>query len=128
MTYIQPLFPSLLLLLLIASFRIRPALTRSLVAASAVALFLCSWPPIAFLLLLPFESAYEMHAPADKNVEAIVVLSSAWFPPYPPLPTPILGTDTYERCAYAAWLHNHWNSVPVLATGGGSRGYEPCTL
>ncbi|HYZ86286.1 MAG TPA: YdcF family protein [Bryobacteraceae bacterium] len=69
-----------------------------------------------------------MRPPDDRSVGAIVVLSSAWFPPYPPLPTPILGTDTFERCAYAAWLHNHWQHVPVLASGGGSRGYMPYSL
>lgn len=128
MTYSQPLYPILLLCLIYACVRQARSRGRAFALASAIAVTLCSWPPAAYFVLLPFESRYPMHAPEDRNVQAIVVLSSAWFPPYPPLPTPILGTDTFERCAYAAWLHKRWNPVPILASGGGSRGYQPYAL
>src|SRR5947209_7607614 len=26
--------------------------------------------------------------------------------------------ETYERCELAAWLHNNWHPLPVLACGG----------
>jgi uncharacterized SAM-binding protein YcdF (DUF218 family) len=92
------------------------------VVLCAAGLFLFSWPPAAWLALFPFELPYPNYAPTDKNVQAIVVLSSSVFPPTPPRPTAILGSDTLERCQYAAWLYKNWVHVPVLATGGGSHG------
>ncbi len=125
MTYFQPLFPLLLLILLFSAFSMRPDKARLWVRASALALFLISWPPAASLVSWPLQAPYSSLPPADNNVEVIVVLSSSVFPPTPPRPTAVLGSDTYERCEYAAWLHNNWRHVPVLATGGGSRGGVP---
>ena len=101
------------------------ASSRPVLVASAVLLFFFCWPPAAWLALQPFESRYSQTPPSDHDVEAIVVLSSAVFLPSPPRPTAILGTDTYERCKYAAWLNMHWKQVPVLASGGGSNGGTP---
>lgn len=128
MSYSQPLFPLLLGISILCAFAVPSGTRRRMLLASIGALFLCAWPPFAWLMLWPFEHHYAMKAPDDRNVEAIVVLSSAVFPPYPPLPTAILGSDTFERTAYAAWLHTHWRAVPVLATGGGSRGGVPYAI
>lgn len=128
MSYSQPLFPLLLAILLASAIRVPAGGPRRALLASLALLFLSSWPPFACLLLLPLEGRYPMQPPTDRDVEAIVVLSSAVFPPYPPLPTAILGTDTFERTAYAAWLYNHWHAVPVLASGGGSRGAQPYAI
>lgn len=125
MSYSQPLLPLLLGISVLCAFSVPAGARRRLILASIGALFLCAWPPFAWLILWPFEKQYAMKIPDDKNVEAIVVLSSAVFPPYPPMPTAILGSDTFERTAYAAWLQTHWRAVPVLATGGGSRGGVP---
>lgn len=125
MTYFQPLFSSLILILLFFAFVQRPAKGRSWFRSSAVTLFLISWPPVAGLILWVFQAPYSTLPPTDHNVEAIIVLAGAVFPPAPPLPKAMLGSDTYQRCEYAAWLHNNWQAVPVLTTGGGSRGTIP---
>lgn len=122
MSYSQPMLTLLLGIAFLSAMSVPAGTRRRILVGSVLALVLWAWPPFAWLVLLPFESRYEKKAPEDKDVEAIVVLSSAVFPPYPPLPTSILGSDTFERTAYAAWLHTHWRAVPVLATGGGSRG------
>ena len=125
MSYLQPLLPLvLILLLLIALVEFRS--TRRLSSFIGITiLILVSWPPVAWLALRPFESLYPMHPPDPGGAQAIVVLSSSVFPPFPPRPTPILGEDTYERCRYAAWLHHHVLPAPVLASGGGSRSGVP---
>lgn len=128
MSYLEPLYPLLLVVTIWFAARTAPNRDRNRLLAVLLVLFLVSWPPLAWLLLWPIESRYSHRPPVDKNVQAIVVLSSAVFPPDPPLPEAILGSDTYERTAYAAWLHKHWKAVPVLATGGGSRGMKPYAL
>src|SRR5256885_1650338 len=102
MTYFQPLLPAILLILLVTVIRLvtvsRPAkrIWRSGAIAAAVALLLIPSPPVAFFFLYPLQSGYSDRAPTDRSASAIVVLSSAVFPPTPPRPTAILGTDTYE--------------------------------
>jgi uncharacterized SAM-binding protein YcdF (DUF218 family) len=54
-----------------------------------------------------------------KGAEVIVVLSSSILPPSLPRTTALAGSDTYERCFYAAWLHLHRSPLPILASGGG---------
>jgi uncharacterized SAM-binding protein YcdF (DUF218 family) len=121
MTYTQPLFTvSLLIVLLVLAHRWRSGkLQKPLAPFLALGLvFLISWPPAAEVVARVFEAQYPPRPYPADNGGAIVVLSSAVFPPCPPIPTPRLGADTYERCQYAAWLHTHWRALPVLACGG----------
>jgi hypothetical protein len=56
--------------------------------------------------------------PTDKQAGAIVVLAGAVHDPFPPLPLPLLGSSTYERCRYAAWLYHEWHPLPLVPSGG----------
>jgi uncharacterized SAM-binding protein YcdF (DUF218 family) len=47
-----------------------------------------------------------------------VVLSSAVETPHYERPYPLPDHDTYSRCRFAAWLHQHWKPLPILACGG----------
>jgi uncharacterized SAM-binding protein YcdF (DUF218 family) len=117
-TYTQPFFPFLLICTVagVVAYRKRP--TPKFVVVLALALFFFCWQPTAGLALLALEAGYPQRPPSDHAVQAIVVLSSQILPPVAPRTTAILGPDTYERCMYAAWLYQHWNAVPVLASGG----------
>lgn len=122
MTYLQPVFPLLLLLALVQAIRCRRSLAppafRGL-ALAVVALFLASWEPAAWLLSRCLEGRYPPRGYPTGDAGAIVVLASAVYPPSPPMPDPRAGADTYERCQYAAWLFKHWKPLPILASGGG---------
>lgn len=61
----------------------------------------------------------------QAETQAIVVLASKVYPASPPLPTPRLGSDTFERCVYAAWLYKNWRPLPILATGGTNHSDTP---
>ena len=56
---------------------------------------------------------------SEPAPQAIVVLSSPYEPPRPERPFPVPDHETVERCAFAAWLHQRWPALPVLACGGG---------
>jgi len=122
MTYLQPLFPVLLFFGLFQIVRHRRSMNspgvRGLMLV-LIALFLASWQPAAWLFSRGFEGWYPPKDYPTEDAGAIVVLASAIYPPCPPIPTPRAGSDTYERCQYAAWLHRHWKPLPVLASGGG---------
>jgi uncharacterized SAM-binding protein YcdF (DUF218 family) len=121
MTYTQPLFALLLSIALgmLVNRWWTGKLQRPrgpLVALGA--LFLVSWAPAAALVTRVLESQNPPRPYPAESGEAIVVLSSAAYLAHPPLSTPMLGADTYERCHYAAWLHTHWRALPILACGG----------
>jgi len=122
MTYIQPLLPILLLIAVCASafsWGVTRAKSHRILVLAVAALLLCSWPPAAWLATRPFEMRYSPHPRLPEDAQALVVLSSAVYPESPPLPAARLGSDTFERCQYAAWLYSHWRNLPVLASGGG---------
>jgi uncharacterized SAM-binding protein YcdF (DUF218 family) len=57
--------------------------------------------------------------------QAIVVLAAGVDPPSFEQPYPLPDRETYNRCEHAAWLHKHWQPLPVLACGGpGPDGHE----
>ncbi len=124
MTYVQPFFPVLIALTAVSILLCRKSRARRFGVVAALALLLFSWQPIACALVWPLERAYHS-PPLDRDVQAIVVLSSSVLFPGPPIPEAVPGPDTYQRCVYAAWLYRNGFPVPVLASGGGSSGETP---
>jgi len=96
---------------------------RVVLPLAVLALFLCSWHPVSWVFSRVLEAPYPVRQiPSDDTqAQAIVVLASAVYPPSPPLPASRVGSDTFERCQYAAWLHKNWRHLPILASGGGNR-------
>ncbi len=124
MTYFQPLLPSIVVIIALTSWLIRKSPRAWLLQLVAISLFLVTFQPFAWLVLYPFEQRYSKSLPDPRGAEAIVVLSSSVFGPSPPRAADILGPDTYERCIYAAELYRR-KPMPVVASGGGSRGGVP---
>jgi uncharacterized SAM-binding protein YcdF (DUF218 family) len=122
LSYFQPLFATVIFLL-IAELLWHWKKTRrrpTLLLVTVIALFLMAWPPMACLMVGILEHPYPALTSPPAGADAIVVLSSTVYPPYPPLPTSRLGADSFERCLYAAWLYRNWLHLPVLASGGAS--------
>lgn len=127
LTYLQPLFPALLVFLVLGIiFRDRQFSWR---VALALALFLISWPPMARMQLRILESHYAATAPSPQGIQAIAVLASEVLPPSANRPIAVPAWDTYQRCQYAAWLFQHWAEqgyqVPVVVSGKGSTSGPP---
>jgi uncharacterized SAM-binding protein YcdF (DUF218 family) len=128
MTYVQPLLPIFILVAgvaLLRCWRQRKGPKPTLLALAVLCLFLVSWPPVGWLFLRILESPYPPRQFPDSDAEAIVVLASNVYPPSPPIPTPRLGNDTFERTLYAAWLYKNWRPLPILASGGTSSASIP---
>lgn len=122
MTYLQPVLTCALLLGLLQLIRYRRSFHSPAFRALAIAfaiVFLVTWAPAAWLFSRGFEGFYPPRDYPQGDAGAIVVLASTVYPPCPPVPTPRVGSDTYERVQYAAWLYKHWRPLPVLASGGG---------
>lgn len=129
MTYTQPLTLLCLIIISIGLIRQRRSKHSALPAAGVITLFLLTWPPIAWLISLPLESKYSVQPFPSGDVQAIVVLSSSVDPPRYERPYPIPDRDGYRRCEHAAWLYKHWQSVPVLASGGSmGAGRQPLSV
>jgi uncharacterized SAM-binding protein YcdF (DUF218 family) len=120
MTYIQPFFALLVFLGLGACLfswtELRKGSTKLLMVVT-LGVFLLSWP-LAWVLVHMLEARYPPREVSPTGAQAIVVLSSAVYPPTPAIPTPRLGNDTYERCLYSAWLFKKWRTLPILTSGG----------
>jgi uncharacterized SAM-binding protein YcdF (DUF218 family) len=125
MTDTQPLISAVLVLALIGLIRAKPGKSFRLLTASWLGLLLISWPPAAWLFSRPLEVWYPVRALPNAPAQAIVVLSDNVEPPHSERPYPLPGKETYRRCAFAAWLHRHWQPVPVLACGGHDRPGDP---
>src|SRR5688572_12031838 len=117
LTYLQPVVP-VLLLLIILGFSRSSKRWRRIGMAACLGLFLWSWPPAAWLMSGTLEWRYPLALYPAGDAEAIVVLSSAGLPANSSQPEPGVAFDTYLRCRHAAWLYRKWRSVPVIATGG----------
>src|SRR6185295_16133039 len=92
-TYIEPLFPLLLIVVLIEMIRgIRRGRISWLLRLAVAALLLISWPPVARMGTHAFERAYPpMNTAAMADAQAIVVLPSAIYPPAVPIPAARVG-------------------------------------
>ncbi len=115
MTYIQPFFALLVFIALGASLFSWTELRKSsakLLMMATLGLFLFSWPPLAWVLVRTLEARYPPGEISPAGAQAIVVLSSAVYPPTPAIPTPRLGNDTYERCLYSAGLFKKMGHYP----------------
>jgi uncharacterized SAM-binding protein YcdF (DUF218 family) len=123
--YTQPLYPFFLLLAfagLVRAWLQANSKKPVLLAFGVTGLFLVTWPPVAWLLLQPFERAFPPGVDYSADAQAIVVLAGDIdYSSVPGMPSVGVGLDTLERCQYAAFLHKHWSALPVLATGGGSQ-------
>lgn len=102
----------------LALWRQKWKIGRLAVTLGTVAIFLWSWPPVATLLAGTLEWWYPRHNLPSKNMQAIVVLSSSFFAPEPPLPRTIPDFGTYLRCRCASWLRQNGWMLPVVVTGG----------
>ena len=117
-------FTALLILTVAGACCSRRGAPRRAAKAAAIGLFLFCWTPFSMLVVRAVQSPYSRQPPADSQAGAIVVLAGAVHPPLPPLPEPVVGSNTYERCRYAAWLHREWRSLPLVLSGG-SQGDAP---
>jgi uncharacterized SAM-binding protein YcdF (DUF218 family) len=124
-TYSQPLFVTWLLFALLGLVQCwRQSQKRKpiLLAFALAGLFLISWPPFTWLALQPFERPFPHIIDPSNDAQAIVVLASGiQYPTVPALPPARLGSDTYERCQYAAYLYLHWRPLPILVSGKGNQ-------
>ena len=112
------LFTALLIFTVAGALWPRVGARRLLVKVAALMLFLYCWAPASMLIVRAVQSPYSRQPPTDKQAGAIVVLAGAVHDPFPPLPLPLLGDSTYERCRYAAWLYHEWHSLPLVLSGG----------
>jgi len=118
MTYLRPVLPILLLLIVVGCSRWTSQRWRRIALLGCAALFLWAWPPFAWLFSGTLEWHYPAAIPSGGTAEAIVVLSGGGWPGNPSQPHPFPALDTYNRCRCAAWLHTHWRPLPVIASGG----------
>jgi uncharacterized SAM-binding protein YcdF (DUF218 family) len=119
MTYVHPVFPVLVLLILLTAWPGASKRWRRAPFFMALALSLWAWSPTAWLTSRSLEWPYWPPARPTDGYDAIVVLSESIYPVDISQPEPSIGIGTYLRCRHAAWLYRQGKSVPVVATGGG---------
>src|SRR5579859_1973111 len=125
MTYIQPLLSIFLLMAFIGLLRLRQVRKPWMLIVGVAGLLLLSWHPVDWLLSRPLEVWYPIRSVPPEPAQAIVVLSSSVSPPLFERPYPLPDMETYQRCEFAAWLHTHWQPLPVLACGGSQKKGRP---
>jgi uncharacterized SAM-binding protein YcdF (DUF218 family) len=122
LNYVEPLLALMFAVSLIGLFRLRRCKGRSIAWMGLLGVFLVTWPPVDWLFSRPLEVWYPVRVPDPAtDLQAIVVLSSTVDKPVRERPYPLPDYQTYQRCDFAAWLYTHWQAVPVLTSGGGSR-------
>ena len=123
LSYFQPALPALLAVAvagLIRTWRACKTHKPWLATIGIAGCFLLSWDPAAWLFSLPLLYPYSPVSVLPPGAQAIVVLSGKVYPPNDFRSYPVAGDDTYQRCRYAAWLHQRAPSTPILVSGGGS--------
>src|SRR3954454_25300832 len=86
--------------------------------AGVVILFLCCWPPPAWLLVASLERSFPVSRYPAGDAEWMLVLASNNYPSNAAQPETEPGFGTYLRCAHAAWLFHHWRRLQILVSGG----------
>jgi uncharacterized SAM-binding protein YcdF (DUF218 family) len=124
MTYLHPVFPALVFLLLFLGVRQWAAGRGKAVLLTAVALFLWSVPAVAWLISASLERWYPVSHPAGSPDAIVVLAEGERSPPHPSQDEPLPSFPTYLRTRYAAWLYVHWRQVPIVVTGGRPRGKD----
>jgi uncharacterized SAM-binding protein YcdF (DUF218 family) len=124
MTYTEPLILTFLIVALVGLARLWRCRGSWLLIVGVGGILLISWPPVDWLVSRPLEARYPIRPLPSGPAEAIVVLSSAVSPPISQRPYSLPDRYTYERCEFAAWLHQHWRPVPVMACGGPRSGSQ----
>ena len=122
LTYLKPGLTLVCLLLtggLLAECRGRTKVGRRLIKAGVLLLFFWTWRPAATVFVGTLEWWYPPERLPAKNVQALVVLSAAFYAPNPPQPRTVPGFQTYLRCRHAAWLYQNGWQAPVVVSGGG---------
>ena len=118
MHYSEPLLSVVFVVGLLVALRLPKGRGRRSVILAMVGLVLVSWPPLDWLFSRPLEAWYPIRPLPAASADAIVVLSSTVDTPHYERPFPLAGQDTYSRCRFAAWLHQNWKPLPILACGG----------
>jgi uncharacterized SAM-binding protein YcdF (DUF218 family) len=122
MNYTEPLLALFCAVSFIGLLRLHRWKGYRLAWIGLLGVFLVTWPPLDWLFSRPLEIWYPVRVPnPSPDVQAIVVLSSTVDKPVRERPYPLPDFQTYERCKFAAWLYTHWQAVPVVTSGGGSR-------
>jgi uncharacterized SAM-binding protein YcdF (DUF218 family) len=69
----------------------------------------------------PLEGRYPVRpVPLTPKPDAIVVQAAGVSVALFERPYQLADYETFQRCEFAAWLHQRWPDLPVLTTGGGS--------
>jgi uncharacterized SAM-binding protein YcdF (DUF218 family) len=118
LTYIRPILPFLILLLLWGIYRQRQTGRRIWLWFGVGGLLLVSMPPVTKLSAYTLERSYPVTSFPVGEADAIVVLSGNSYSPDPPQPKIVAGQSTYIRCRYAAWLYRNWRPLPIIVSGG----------
>lgn len=125
LNYLAPALP-LLLLVICLSLAAGGRRARRLGLAAAAMLVLWTWQPFMWYFAATLESPYPSAAlkPSGdaRNAGAIVVLGGDVTTPEPHRPVAHLGAATETRLQYALWLYQGGHRIPILVTGGLTKG------
>lgn len=125
MHYSEPMLSVIFVLGTIGAFRLPRCKGKKWVVAALAGVWLISWPPLEWLFSRPLEVWYPIRPFPAAAADAIVVLASSVDGPRYERPFPLPDHDTYSRCRTAAWLHENWKPLPILACGGRAKGRAP---
>lgn len=119
---------TLLVIALASALLLDRAKCKKVIVFVFLLLFLSSWPPTVWLASQSLEqNAKPKIPPTEKPGDTIVVLGgylqvNDWDS------KPSVGRSTYNRLLYAVDLHKYWPEIPILVTGGQTRGKEYSSL
>jgi uncharacterized SAM-binding protein YcdF (DUF218 family) len=118
MSYLQMVFPFLILSIVCGALRGGTRNGKLMVILPAVTLFFWTWPPFAWLLAGTLEWQYPVATMPRGDAAAMVILGGGVYPSNQSQPEPLLAQDSFLRCQHAVWLYQHWHPVPIAVSGG----------